>query len=217
MAAGLGFIEFSTGDVLSASAANGYLASQTVMVFASAAARTSAIAAPQEGMVSYLKDTDVIQFYSGSAWTSVGGGASFVGCAVSNVSTGSISVSNNTDTVVTWDTEAYDTDSFHSTVTNTSRMTIPTGKGGKYIVTSKFRWDTNTTGNRSVTFYVNGTGVDGTNIAGNYASPFQVYTAVLNVSAGDYVEVYAFQDSGGTRTLNLNQNQSKFTISYLGA
>lgn len=76
MAQGLGFIEFATGDVLSAAAANGYLASQTVMVFASAAARTSAIATPYEGMISYLKDTDVTQYYSGSAWVTIGGTAS---------------------------------------------------------------------------------------------------------------------------------------------
>jgi hypothetical protein len=73
MAAGLGYKEFSTGDVLTAADANGYLASQVVMVFASAAARTSAIASPQEGMISYLKDTNATQYYSGSAWVSVGG------------------------------------------------------------------------------------------------------------------------------------------------
>ena len=73
MAAGLGYIEFTTGDVLTAASANGYLASQVVMVFASAAARTSAIASPQEGMISYLKDTNATQYYSGSAWVNVGG------------------------------------------------------------------------------------------------------------------------------------------------
>lgn len=76
MAAGLGYKEFTTGDVLTAADANGYLASQVVMVFASAAARTSAIASPQEGMISYLKDTDVTQYYSGSAWTTIGGTSS---------------------------------------------------------------------------------------------------------------------------------------------
>ena len=75
MAAGLGYIEFTTGDVLTAAQANGYLASQVVMVFASAAARTSAIASPQEGMISYLKDTNATQYYSGSAWVSIGGGS----------------------------------------------------------------------------------------------------------------------------------------------
>jgi hypothetical protein len=73
MAAGLGYKEFTTGDVLTAADANGYLASQVVMVFADAAARTSAITSPQEGMISYLKDTNATQYYSGSAWVSVGG------------------------------------------------------------------------------------------------------------------------------------------------
>jgi hypothetical protein len=72
MAAGLGYKEFSTGDVLTAADANGYLASQVVMVFADSAARTSAITSPQEGMISYLKDTNVTQYYSGSAWVAVG-------------------------------------------------------------------------------------------------------------------------------------------------
>lgn len=76
MAAGLGFIEFATGDILTASAANGYLASQTVMVFANAAARTSAITSPQQGMVTFLKDTNAIEYYSGSAWVAVGSGSS---------------------------------------------------------------------------------------------------------------------------------------------
>jgi hypothetical protein len=94
MAAGLGFIEFATGDILTAAAANGYLASQTVMVFASAAARTSAITSPQEGMFSYLKDTNATEYYTGSAWVALGGGASgltliktqTIGSAVSSVS-----------------------------------------------------------------------------------------------------------------------------------
>lgn len=72
MAAGLGYIEFSTGDVLTAAQANGYLASQVVMVFASSAARTTAIASPQEGMLSYLKDTNAVEAYDGTNWISIG-------------------------------------------------------------------------------------------------------------------------------------------------
>jgi hypothetical protein len=79
MAAGLGFKEFTTGDVLTAADANGYLASQVVMVFASAAARTSAVTSPQEGMISYLKDTNSTEYYSGSAWVAIGGAASTPG------------------------------------------------------------------------------------------------------------------------------------------
>ena len=41
---------------------------QGVLVFASSAARASAITSPQEGQYSYLKDTDALEYYSGSAW-----------------------------------------------------------------------------------------------------------------------------------------------------
>lgn len=70
--AGAGYKLFSTGDVLSASDVNTYLQQQTVMVFASAAARTTALASVlAEGMVSYLKDTDLVEIYTGAAWVSL--------------------------------------------------------------------------------------------------------------------------------------------------
>jgi hypothetical protein len=73
MAAGLGLKTFVTGDVLTAADINGYLM-QGVWVFADAAARTAAVTSPQEGNMSYLKDTNSTEYYSGSAWVAVGGG-----------------------------------------------------------------------------------------------------------------------------------------------
>lgn len=67
MAAGLGFKTFTTGEVLTAADTNGYLM-QGVLVFASSAARASAITAPQEGQYSYLKDTNSTEYYDGAAW-----------------------------------------------------------------------------------------------------------------------------------------------------
>lgn len=72
MAAGLGFKTFTTGEVLTASDVNGYLM-QGVLVFADAAARSAAITSPQEGQYSYLKDSNSLWYYSGSAWLSAGG------------------------------------------------------------------------------------------------------------------------------------------------
>lgn len=70
--AGAGYKLFNTGDVLTAAQVNTYLQEQTVMVFASAAARTTALSGVlAEGMMSYLTDTDLIQYYNGSAWTTV--------------------------------------------------------------------------------------------------------------------------------------------------
>jgi hypothetical protein len=67
MAAGLGFKTFTTGEVLTAADTNGYLM-QGLLVFADAAARDAAITSPQEGQACYLKDTDAVLTYSGTAW-----------------------------------------------------------------------------------------------------------------------------------------------------
>ena len=69
--AGAGFKTFAVGEVLTANNVNTYLMQQTVMVFASAAARTSAISSPSEGMVSYLTDSNSLWYYNGSAWVEV--------------------------------------------------------------------------------------------------------------------------------------------------
>lgn len=72
--AGLGKKTFTAGSVLTASDVNGYLMEQSVMVFASAAARSSAIPSPSAGMVTFLTDTNVLQAYNGTAFVAVGGG-----------------------------------------------------------------------------------------------------------------------------------------------
>jgi hypothetical protein len=75
--AGSGYKLYATGDILTAAQVNNYLQEQTVMVFADAATRTTALASVvAEGMISYLKDTDSLQYYTGSVWTNVDTGAS---------------------------------------------------------------------------------------------------------------------------------------------
>jgi hypothetical protein len=71
MAAGLGFKTFTTGEVLTAADVNGYLM-QGVLVFASEAARNSAITSPQEGQFAYTKDNNSLWYYTGSAWAASG-------------------------------------------------------------------------------------------------------------------------------------------------
>jgi hypothetical protein len=70
MAAGLGFKDFVTGEVLTAADVDGYLM-QNIWVFASAAARDAAVTAPAEGNFAYLKDTNVTTYYTGSAWANL--------------------------------------------------------------------------------------------------------------------------------------------------
>jgi hypothetical protein len=74
MAAGLGFKDFVTGEVLTAADVDGYLM-QGIWVFDDAAARDAAVTSPQEGNACYLKDTDEVLTYDGSVWVAVGGGS----------------------------------------------------------------------------------------------------------------------------------------------
>lgn len=83
--AGAGYKLFQTGDVLTAAQVNTYLNEQTVMVFASSAARTSALSSVlAEGMVSYLQDTNAVEVYDGSNWVSIGSSGD-----ITSVTTGS--------------------------------------------------------------------------------------------------------------------------------
>lgn len=70
--AGAGFKTFVDGDVLTAAEVNTYLMQQAVMVFDDATDRSTELGATvAEGMVSYLKDSDLVQFYDGSSWLSL--------------------------------------------------------------------------------------------------------------------------------------------------
>ncbi len=71
--AGAGYKLFTAGAVLTAAEVNTYLEQQTVMVFASAAARTTALSGVlAEGLLTQTLDTNSLAVYSGSAWSTIG-------------------------------------------------------------------------------------------------------------------------------------------------
>jgi hypothetical protein len=70
--AGSGWRTFSAGAVLTAAQVQNYLQDQVVQVYASSAARSSALGtAVAAGMVSYRADGSVVEFYNGSAWAAI--------------------------------------------------------------------------------------------------------------------------------------------------
>lgn len=87
--AGLGYKTFNIGDTLTAAQVQGYLQDQTVMRFASATARNTAIgAAVAEGMLCYLDDTNAIQYYDGAAWQTLSTGGDITGVTAGTGLTG---------------------------------------------------------------------------------------------------------------------------------
>ena len=89
---------------------------------------------------------------TGLKWATVSSSPTYVGCSLSN--SASQSISNATQTTVTFDTEQWDTDGIHSTSSNTGRFTVPAGKGGKWRLSGTLNGDTSGT-NWSLFIYVN--------------------------------------------------------------
>lgn len=143
-----------------------------------------------------------------------------VGCKVYNSTTQSINSGANT--AVTFDSEEYDTSSFHEGVTNPSRITFASAGAGYYLVTFGAFW--NSAGGTSchIVLKMNNTTLirgssDNTavNIAG-YAGAVSVVVAAL---VTDYLEVIAFQNSGGPINLghaSALDAQATLTCTLLG-
>jgi hypothetical protein len=135
--AGAGYKLFATGDVLTAAQVNTYLMQQTTMVFASSAARTSALSGVlAEGMLSYLTDTNALQYYDGAAWqdvsnpgdiTGVTAGTGLSGGGTSGAVTLSIDSTVATLTGSQTLTNKTLTTPIISSISNSGTVTIPTG------------------------------------------------------------------------------------------
>jgi len=151
--------------------------------------------------------------------------ASWVGCVLTN--SAAQSIANNTYTALTFNTESLDTDGFHSTVTNTNRITIPAGKAGKYLITVMASFTANGTGARELFLLVNDTQPSGS--ATKFSTEDQpnasfnsslVGSIVLDLTVGDYVNASVFQASGGALNIfgnNANPGMLNMTATYLGA
>jgi hypothetical protein len=131
------------------------------------------------------------------SWATPAAGA-FVGVLCTKGATQTIS--NTTDTVLNFSgTDTYDTDGFHDPATNNSRITIPAGLGGYYLIYGLNTWDVNATGRRFCELKKNGTKLYTSNGFGpnSTAAPSNMISIVLNLSAGDYLEYQVWQSSGG--------------------
>jgi hypothetical protein len=148
------------------------------------------------------------------------GGATFAGCYLQR--SANQTISNNTLTSVTWDTETLDSNAYHSTSTNTDRITIPSGKAGKYMVGFTLTYTGSSTGIRVGQIRKNGTSVSQTNIQSISGAGNTVLskTHVIDLTVGDYIDLQAYQNSGGNLDLLANAadvDLSAFYAYYIGA
>ena len=143
--------------------------------------------------------------------------ANFVGCAVYNAAAQSIA--NNTLTALSFDTDAIDTNGFHPTGAGNARITIPTGLGGKYLISASMRFGLSLTGKRTMSLFLNGGQV--VDIAEEVANNDQYLmiskSFILSLNAGDYLELGVFQNSGGNLDCFARALEAPFSVQYLGA
>ena len=162
-------------------------------------------------------------------WNVVAGSVNHLGQAdrcVMVTDTANTSVNTATWQQLTWATEEYDTGLFHSTTTNTSRMTVPTGFGGVYNVTASVTWTASSGSALFLQVRKNGAASTAPSLVAsmtNFGSLFANGDPVIQLNgqlrlvAGDYLELYTAQNSGGALALKGTTQAHRFGLTWVAA
>ena len=147
--------------------------------------------------------------------------------AVTDTSTASITTA--TQTLMTFATDDYDTGGFHSTSSNTSRLTVPTGYGGIYNIFANVYFTYFATTVKPIYLEVRknagGVAASGTRIAGatcNTSTNSLVMSAAnlstqVRLAATDYIELWCMQETGGGLALVGTTQAHRFGMTWVAA
>ena len=153
------------------------------------------------------------------SWGTASSSVTFSG--VSLYQTTGQTISNATVSEVLYPNERYDTDGYHSTSTNTGRITIPAGKAGYYLVWSQINWQTNgSVSRRLLQINLNGTPITSVEASPAASTPLGYYSAqIAYANVGDYFNSNVYQNTGGSMNLENSSGGScvYFGATYLGA
>jgi hypothetical protein len=153
---------------------------------------------------------------TGLKWGTITTGPTFIGCTL--YKSANQAIPNDTWDTITFDSELFDTDGFHSTSSNTSRITIPSGKAGKYLIIGNWVWDAISTQyetylglNGSLSYMGPQTGAS----SGKPTSSAKSW--ILNLAVGDYLELRALHKYGSNVNILGTDDHTQFSVQYLGA
>lgn len=132
------------------------------------------------------------------------------------------SLANATLVPVAFNSEAYDTDGFHDTVTNNDRITIPAGLAGTYLVSAGVVLASSAVAHYAMSGYLRKNGVSATRIIRSSgpagANPtIDLPGATVSLAAGDYVQFGVVQESGSAIDTLPGEDLSWLSVTYLGA
>ena len=154
------------------------------------------------GTITLGQSGDTIALGSGASQTGFGG----VNTPLFYVrKTSDQSLSSNSYTKVTWNSEVIDTDSAFAS----DKFTVPSGKAGKYYISTGVGfYDNNTQEHHYVLIYKNGSNVSAdptgiTTVSDDTDRYWQTNNMILDLAVSDYVEVYVLCSyTSGTGTMN---------------
>jgi len=127
-------------------------------------------------------------------------------------------ITDNVATKVQFDTEVFDTDNIYDNSTN-YRITIPSGKAGKYYIESSvFVRHNASTLNRAIAYIYKNGGIVNQVFLDFRNNPIQktnvTVSAILDLAVNDYIEIYGFGDSTDSNDVEFggepNQKESYF-------
>jgi hypothetical protein len=121
------------------------------------------------------------------------------------------SITNNTATVLAFNSERYDqaggvASTQHDTATNNSRLTCR--YAGIYSICANIEWLSSATGIRQLYLRLNGTTIIAQVYASSPGFSSQVVSTHYSLAVNDYVEAYVVQTSGGALSVGSAANYS---------
>lgn len=185
------------------------------LIAASAADTAARLAVGTNGQVLTADSTAA----TGLAWTTIATGPTYVGCSL--YATAAQSINSGTWTAQNYGAELWDTNTFHDNTTNNSRITIPSGKAGKYLFTGSVAWSSTATASLwGVRLYQNGANDWNISYSKNVTSSGETWiswSVIRDAAVGDYFQVYVHQSTGSALSTDSGNNRNYFQCVYLGA
>lgn len=130
------------------------------------------------------------------------------------------SLTSGIDAALSFNGERYDYGGFHSTVSSTSRLTVPPGFAGLYRISGTLRFASNAAGYRYAVILLNG-GLTG--LAVDARNPISGFVTALTLSTtyrladNDYLELIANQTAGvGLNVVAIGNSSPEFMMEMIG-
>lgn len=173
-------------------------------------------------------NADRVLFWDESAgalkWLTLGTGLTITDTTIKPVlssakltRTSNMTIAHDTETIVQWTDESWDTDSYANLVTDNTKLIAP--RAGIYSVYAAMDFAANATGIRVIHLLLNGSLISQGAFNNLETSRTTVFLPAqeYKLNANDYLQVRVLQRSGVSLDINIDFNTPCFGITYVGS